>query len=60
MLKRGFETTLISGPTNLEINKDINLIKVETAEDNGIGKSFNHGFEGKSFLVFKINTMLPK
>ena len=30
--KRGFETTLISGPTNLEINDDINLIKIETAE----------------------------
>ena len=30
--KKGFETTLISGPTNLEINKDINLIKVETAD----------------------------
>jgi phosphopantothenoylcysteine decarboxylase/phosphopantothenate--cysteine ligase len=31
--KRGFDTTLISGPTNLEINEDINLIKVETAEE---------------------------
>ena len=30
--KKGFETTLISGPTNLELNADINLIKVETAE----------------------------
>ena len=30
--KKGFETTLISGPTNLEINDDINLIKIETAE----------------------------
>ena len=30
--KRGFDTTLISGPTNLKINEDINLIKVETAE----------------------------
>jgi phosphopantothenoylcysteine decarboxylase/phosphopantothenate--cysteine ligase len=30
--KRGFETTLISGPTNLKISKNINLIKVETAE----------------------------
>jgi len=30
--KRGFETTLISGPTNLEISKDINFIKVETAD----------------------------
>ena len=33
LLKKGFETTLISGPTNLEINNDINLIKVETAEE---------------------------
>ena len=31
--KKGFETTLISGPTNLRINKDINLIQVETAEE---------------------------
>ena len=31
--KRGFDTTLISGPTNLNINKDVNLIKVETAEE---------------------------
>ena len=29
--KKGFETTLISGPTNLKIDDDINLIKVETA-----------------------------
>ena len=31
--KKGFDTTLISGPTNLEINDNINLIKVETAEE---------------------------
>ena len=31
--KKGFDTTLISGPTKLEINDDINLIKVETAEE---------------------------
>ncbi len=30
--KRGFETTLISGPTNLKVSKDINFIKVETAD----------------------------
>ena len=30
--KNGFETTLISGPTNLKVEKDINLIKVETAD----------------------------
>ena len=31
--KRGFETTLITGSTNLNINEEINLIKVETAEE---------------------------
>jgi phosphopantothenoylcysteine decarboxylase / phosphopantothenate---cysteine ligase len=31
--KKGFDTTLISGPTILKINDDINLIKVETAEE---------------------------
>ncbi len=28
----GYQTTLISGPTNLKINEEIKLIKVETAE----------------------------
>ena len=31
--KKGFETTLISGPTNLQVEKGINLIKVETADE---------------------------
>ena len=31
--KRGFDTTLISGPTNLDVGENINLIKVETAEE---------------------------
>ena len=31
--KNGFNTTLISGPTNLEIDDDVTLIKVETAEE---------------------------
>jgi len=31
--KKGFDTTLISGPTNLEIEKNIKLIKVETADE---------------------------
>ena len=31
--KRGFDTTLISGPTNLNIEEDINLINVKTAEE---------------------------
>ena len=29
--RKGFETTLISGPTNLKADEDINLIKVDTA-----------------------------
>ena len=33
LLKKGFDTTLISGPTNLKIDDNINLIKVETAEE---------------------------
>jgi phosphopantothenoylcysteine decarboxylase/phosphopantothenate--cysteine ligase len=33
LAKRGFQTTLISGPTNLQIDDDINLIKVETADE---------------------------
>ena len=32
LARNGFQTTLISGPTNLEINDEIRLIKVETAE----------------------------
>tara|TARA_Y100000591_G_scaffold300528_1_gene294070 strand:+ start:1014 stop:2213 length:1200 start_codon:yes stop_codon:yes gene_type:complete len=31
--RKGYQTTLISGPTNLEIIDDIKLIKVETAEE---------------------------
>ena len=33
LAKKGFETTLISGPTNLKIDKNINLIEVETADE---------------------------
>ena len=31
--KRGFDTTLISGPTNLKVDQNIKLIKVETADE---------------------------
>ena len=31
--RRGFDTTLISGPTNLDIDQEIKLIKVETADE---------------------------
>ena len=33
LAKRGFQTTLISGPTNLQIDSNIHLIKVETADE---------------------------
>ncbi len=31
--KKGFNTTLISGPTNLKIDNDIKLVEVETADE---------------------------
>ncbi|MDC0232134.1 bifunctional phosphopantothenoylcysteine decarboxylase/phosphopantothenate--cysteine ligase CoaBC [Pelagibacteraceae bacterium] len=31
--KKGFQTTLISGPTNLKVEENINFIKVETADE---------------------------
>ncbi len=31
--KKGFETTLISGPTNIEVEPGINLLRVETADE---------------------------
>jgi len=31
--KKGFDTTLISGPTNLKIDNDVKLIKVETTNE---------------------------
>ena len=31
--KRGFDTTLISGPTNLKVDENIKLIRIETAEE---------------------------
>jgi len=33
LVKKGFETTLISGPTNLKVENNINLIKVKTADE---------------------------
>ena len=33
LINKGFDTTLISGPTNLEVDNSINLIKVETADE---------------------------
>ena len=33
LVDKGFNTTLISGPTDLEVDNSINLIKVETADE---------------------------
>ena len=33
LFNRGFDTTLISGPTNIEINENVKFIQVETAEE---------------------------
>ncbi len=33
LFKRGFDTTLISGPTKIDMSENINIIKVETAEE---------------------------
>jgi phosphopantothenoylcysteine decarboxylase/phosphopantothenate--cysteine ligase len=33
LVKKGFNTTLITGPTDLEVDNNINLIKVETADE---------------------------
>ena len=39
--KKGFDTTLISGPTNLSVDKNIKLIKVETADEMFIATQKN-------------------
>ncbi|MDC3039530.1 bifunctional phosphopantothenoylcysteine decarboxylase/phosphopantothenate--cysteine ligase CoaBC [Candidatus Pelagibacter sp.] len=57
--RKGFDTTLISGPTNLEITKDINLIKVETADDMLVATQENLPVDVAIFSAavadFKIN-----
>ncbi len=57
--KKGFYTTLISGPTNLEITKDINLIKVETADEMLVATQENLPVDVAIFSAavadFKIN-----
>ena len=57
--KKGFETTLISGPTNLSIEKDIKLIKVETADEMFVATQDNLPTDVAIFSAavsdFKIN-----
>ncbi len=57
--KKGFNTTLISGPTNLEITRDINLVKVETADEMLVATQENLPVDVAIFSAavadFKIN-----
>ena len=57
--RKGFDTTLISGPTNLEITKDINLIKIETADEMLVATQENLPVDVAIFSAavsdFKIN-----
>ncbi len=59
LYRKGFDTTLISGPTNLEITKDINLIKVETANEMLVATQENLPVDVAIFSAavadFKIN-----
>ena len=48
--KRGFDTTLISGPTNLKIEDDIKLIEVETADRNVLETQKNLPAKCSSFF----------
>ena len=62
--KKGFETTLISGPTNLRIEGDINLIKIETADEMLIATQKNLPVDVAIFSAavsdFKINKKFEK
>ena len=59
LYRKGFDTTLISGPTNLEITEDINLIKVETADEMLVATQKNLPVDVAIFTAavadFKIN-----
>ena len=62
--KNGFDTTLISGPTNLEIDNDVNLIKVETADEMLVATQENLPVDVAIFSAavadFKINKIYEK
>jgi len=61
--RNGFQTTLISGPTNLKINEEIKLIKVETAEQMFKGltqkKSFEIHFPVAFTSMMKVLKVIP-
>ncbi len=62
--KKGFDTTLISGPTNIEINNDIRVIKVETAHEMLVATQKNLPVDVAIFSAavadFKINKKYEK
>ena len=62
--KKGFDTTLISGPTYLEIDKNIKLIKVETADEMLVATQKNLPVDVAIFSAavadFKINKKYEK
>ncbi len=62
--KKGFDTTLISGPTNLKIDNDIKLIKVETADEMLVATQKNLPADVAIFSAavadFKINKKYEK
>ena len=62
--KKGFNTTLISGPTNLEIDNDVKLIKVETADEMLVATQENLPVDVAIFSAavadFKINKKSKK
>ena len=62
--RKGFDTTLISGPTNLEIDSDIKLIKVETADEMLVATQENLPVDVAIFSAavadFKINKKYEK
>ena len=64
LFKKGFDTTLISGPTNLKIREDIKLIKVETADDMLIATQQNLDVDvailSAAVADFKINKKYEK
>ncbi len=62
--KKGFETTLISGPTNLNIDQDINFIRVETADEMLVATQKNLPTDVAIFSAavadFKINKQFKR
>ena len=58
--KNGFNTTLISGPTNLEIDDDVTLIKVETAEEMFLATQKNLPSDVAIFAAAVVDFKLKK